>query len=172
MASLGELLQRVARSLEEASEQGPADDLRARLGYGAGDEDDDGLLEDPFREPAAETSRPEPTERESKPRTAPPPPTGRRPETVWRPPASGTPASSGAGARGYGSMRPPPAEAPPRHPRFSPSAPPSTPVAAGVPFPQRIRARLRSPDALREAFVVKEILDQPLTRRRRGSGIR
>ena len=41
MASLGDLLQRIARSLEEAREQGPADDLRARLGYGAEDEDED-----------------------------------------------------------------------------------------------------------------------------------
>ena len=185
MASLGELLQRVARSLEEeAGKRGPADDLRARLGYGTGDEDDDELLEDPFREPATETAWPEPAERESEPRPAPPPPTDRGPETAWRPPASGTPASSassvssgpsgpsGADSRGYGPGRPLATDASLRPPRFSPSAPPSSPAAAEVPFPKRIRARLRSPDTLREAFVVKEILDQPLARRRRRSGVR
>ena len=39
-------------------------------------------------------------------------------------------------------------------------SPPSDEVMA------RIRARLSTPDALREAFVIKEILDRPLARRR------
>ena len=43
MAGFGELLQRIAHSLEEASAQRPGDDLRARLGYGTGDEDEDEL---------------------------------------------------------------------------------------------------------------------------------
>ena len=47
--------------------------------------------------------------------------------------------------------------APPHHPHASPTSSLS----------ERIRARLRGSDALREAFVVKEILDQPLGRRRR-----
>jgi len=182
MASLGELLQRGTRSLEEeAGKRGPADDLRARLGYGAEDEDDDELLEDPFREPAAETSRPGPTERKSEPRTAPPRPTGRGPETAWRPPASGTPAPSvpsmpsmpsGADSRGHRPARPSLVESSLRSQRFSSSAPPSSPTTTKTPFPARIRAHLRSPDTLREAFVVKEVLDQPLARRRRGSGMR
>lgn len=155
MASLGELLQRVARSLEEAGERGPADDLRARLGYGAGDgdEDDDDLVEDAFQEPAAETTRPEHT--------------GRKPETVWKPPVSRRPAPPVSDS-GAGPIRAPVAEAVFRRP--SPSAPPSSPAAVGMPLPERIRARLRSPDALREAFVVKEVLDRPLARRRRRFG--
>ena len=156
MASLGELLQRVAQSLEEAGERGPADDLRARLGYGAGHEDDDELAEDAFPEPAAETTRPEHTRR--------------KPETVWKPPAPRTRARPVADS-GAGPMRAPAAEAALR--RSSPSrAPPSSPTTAGMPLPERIRARLHGPDALREAFVVKEILDRPLARRRRGFGMR
>ena len=53
MAGLGELLQRIARSLEEAQAQRPADDLRARLGYGTGDDDEDEPASDAVREPEA-----------------------------------------------------------------------------------------------------------------------
>ena len=186
MASLGDLLQRIARSLEEARERGPADDLRARLGYGTGAEDDYEPAEDVIREPRAETDRTGPVDRESVPeaaRTRPTTrepeteagrtrPTARRSETVWSPPSPGTSARSAADARAFGPMRAPPAETALRHRRSSPSAPPSSPVAAGAPLPQRIRARVRAPDALREAFVVKEILDRPLARRRRGAGMR
>ena len=158
MASLGELLQRVARSLEEAREQGPADDLRARLGYGTGDEDEDEPVEDAFREPETGAARTRPIDRE--------------PEPVWRPPAARTPAPSAADSRASGPIRTPAREVAPGHRRSQPAAPPRRPHAPSEsPLSERIRGRLRTPDALREAFVVKEILDRPLARRRRGPGM-
>ena len=156
MAAFGELIQRIARSLEEAGAQRPGGDLRAQLGYGA--EDDD------MGEPApGAVWEPETVRR---------PGTLRAPETARAP---GTLRGSGT-ARGPKTARVPEASrvtlraasetyratpsslaAPPHHPHASPTSSLS----------ERIRARLRGPDALREAFVVKEILDQPLGRRRR-----
>ena len=161
MASLGELLQRIARSLEEAREQGPADDLRARLGDGTADEDEEEYEYDPatdgVREPAPETVRTRPIGRGPVPETARTRPIDWEPETVWRPPAARTPAPETA----------------PGHRRSSPSTPPRRPHApSDSPLSERVRARLRTPDALREAFVVKEVLDRPLARRRRGPGMR
>jgi len=153
MAGLGDLLQRISRSLEEASAQRPGDDLRARLGYGTGDEDElaEGSIWEPEAEPRPESTRTPDTARA----------TGatRTPEPRWVP-ASETLRSSAAyrtPAPGVapGARRPSP-PAPPR-----PHAPPESLLS------ERIRARLRTPDALREAFVVKEILDRPLARRRR-----
>ena len=156
MPSLGELLQRIARSLEEAREQGPADDLRARLGYGTEDEDEP--VEDAFREPETGAARTRPIDRE--------------PETVWRPPAARTPAPAAADSRGSGPIRAPAPEAAPGDRRSRPAAPPRRPHAPSEsPLSERIRGRLRTPDALREAFVVKEVLDRPLARRRRGPGM-
>ncbi len=186
MASLADLLQRIARSLEEARERGPADDLRARLGYGTGDEDDDEPAEDFIRESPTEAARTGASDREPEPGAARTWPTGREPETAAarsrptdrmpettrRPASPRLSAQSAAVPRAYGPGRAPPAADPPRHRRSSPSAPPSSLAAAGVPLPERIRARVRTPDALREAFVVKEILDRPLARRRPGPGMR
>ena len=184
MASLGDLLQRIARSLEEAREQGPADDLRARLGYGTGDEDE--LAEDVVWEPETETARTGPTGREPEtgparaqpmdrePETGPAraQPMDREPETVWRPPAARTPAPPTAGPRASGSIRAPASETA-LGVRRSPLAAPSRPrTPSGSPLSERVRARLRTPDALREAFVVKEVLDRPLARRRRKPGMR
>ncbi len=57
----------------------------------------------------------------------------------------------------------------PKPPREPPAAPPPMP-RAGFPaegtFSARLRARLRTPNSLREAFVVKEILDRPVALRR------
>ena len=167
MASLGDLLQRIARSLEEAREQGPADDLRARLGYGTGDEDEDDYdyepAEDQVREP--EATRRRPIDREPETRTGRTRPIEWEPETIWRPPPA---ADSGA----PGPKPAPVPEAALRHRRSSPAAVRPSPAAAGAPLHERIRIRLRTPHALREAFVVKEILDRPLVRRRRGPGMR
>ena len=177
MASLGDLLQRIARSLEEAREQGPADDLRARLGYGAEDEDEDEYeyepAEDAFREPETRAARTRSTYGESEPGTTRTQPIDREPKTVWRPPATRTPARSAAESRASETMRAPAPEAMPGHRRLSPTAPPRRPHAPSVsPLSERVRARLRTPDALREAFVVKEVLDRPLARRRSGPGMR
>jgi hypothetical protein len=172
MASLGDLLQRIARSLEEAREQGPADDLRARLGYGPGDEDDYEPAEDVVWEPETEAARTRPSDRE--PETG---PTRTRsidwePETVWRPPAARTPAPPTAGLRASGSIRAPASEVAPGVGRSPPAVPRHPRAPSESPLSERIRARLRTPDALREAFVVKEVLDRPLARRRRGPGVR
>ena len=175
MASLGDLLQRIARSLEEAREQRPADDLRARLGYGAEDEDEDEYepAEDAFREPETGAARTRSAYREPEPGTTRTQPVDREPKTVWRPPAARTPAQSAADSRASATMRAPAPEAASGHRRSPPAAPPRRSHApSGSPLSERVRTRLRTPDALREAFVVKEVLDRPLARRRRGLGMR
>ena len=169
MASLGDLLQRIARSLEEAREQGPADDLRARLGYGAGDEDEyeHEPAEHAYREPEPETVRTRPIGRGPDSEDARARSIDWEPETVWRPPAARTPAQPKADSRASGPIRSRAPQAAPGHRRSSPAAPPRHPRAPSEsPLSERVRARLRTPDALREAFVVKEVLDRPLARRR------
>ena len=157
MAGLGELLQRIARSLEEAQAQRPADDLRARLGYGTGDDDEDEPAPDAVREPEA---APEPaTARTSK--------TAREPETVWSPKRSRTPAYGTAAPRASEALRASPAGRDIGSRPASPGTPPRLDASSAFLLSERVRARLRTPDALREAFVVKEILDRPLARRRR-----
>ena len=89
------------------------------------------------------------------------------PGTAWAPEASRTP--SPATLRTSGTHRAPsPADnafaGRPASPAALPYAHASSPASQ---ISERIRARLRTPDALREAFVVKEILDRPLGRRRR-----
>ena len=175
MASLGDLLQRVARSLEEAREGGgPADDLRARLGYGPGDEDEDDYepAEDLIREPGTETARARPAGREPETGPARTRSIDWEPETVWRPPAARTPAPPTAGPRASGSIRAPASEVALAARRSPPAEPRHPRAPSESPLPERIRARLRTPNALREAFVVKEVLDRPLARRRRGPGMR
>ena len=163
MAAFGELIQRITRSLEEAGAQRPGGDLRAQLGYGAEDDDMDepapGAVWEPetVRRPgtlrAPETARAPGTLRA--PETARAPGTARGPKTARVPEASRATVTS----RASETYRATPSSlaAPPHHPHASPTSSLS----------ERIRARLRGSDALREAFVVKEILDQPLGRRRR-----
>ena len=169
MAAFGELIQRITRSLEEAGAQQPGGDLRAQLGYGA--EDDDmgepapGAVWEPetVRRPgtlrAPETARAPGTLRA--PETARAPGTVRGPGTARGPKTARVPEASRATVtlRASETSRATPSSlaAPPHHPHASPTSSLS----------ERIRARLRGSDALREAFVVKEILDQPLGRRRR-----
>ena len=164
MAGLGDLLQRIARSLEEASAQRPGDDLRARLGYGAGDDDEDEPASGAVREPEA---APEPgSARTSK--------TVREPETAWSPKASRTPAHGTATPRASAVLRASRAGRDIGSRPSSPGAPPRLDTSSASPLSERVRARLHTPDALREAFVVKEILDRPLGRRRRagdGAGL-
>ena len=149
----------------------------ARLGYGAEDEDEyeDEYepAEDAFREPETGAARTRSTYREPEPGTTRTQPIDREPKTVWRPPAARTPAQSAADSRASATMRAPASEAASGHRRPSPTAPPRRPHApSGSPLSERVRARLRTPDALREAFVVKEVLDRPLARRRSGPGMR
>ena len=174
MASLGELLQRIARSLEEAREQGPADDLRARLGYGVGDDEDEyEPVEDAFGEPAQEAVGTRPIGRTPEPGTSRTRSIDWEPETVWRPPATRRPAPPAVDSRASGPARTPAPEAAPGHRRSPPAVPLRRPHAPSESaLSERVRARLRTPDALREAFVVKEVLDRPLARRRRGPGMR
>ena len=157
MAGLGDLLQRFARSLEEAGAQQPGDDLRARLGYGAGDDDED----EPDWEWETEAAQePEPVPARTAKST-------RESETVWSPKASRAPSGAPAAPRASEAMRASRAE--PEHRRRYPSARafPSTDATLASLRSERIRARLRTADSLREAFVVKELLDRPLGQRRR-----
>ena len=153
MAGLGDLLQRVARSLEEASAARPADDLRARLGYGTGDEDDEELAEDAVWEP------------ETEPETGRGPPTARTLRPTWTPTASRAPVAGTPQA--YATHRASAAEDARRRAHAPTAAPPRSHATSASRLADSIRARLSTPEALREAFVVKEILDRPLGRRRR-----
>ena len=161
MAGLDALLQRIARSLEEAGAQQPGDDLRARLGYGTGDEEEESASESVWepetgREP--ETAREPETGRE--PRPAHTPPRAWKPKTVWSPaPPSATPRA----AETHGV---PAAGRSPGGATGSRTALPYAHSSTTHALSAHIRARLGTPDALREAFVVKEILDRPLARRR------
>ena len=144
MAGLRELLQRLAHDLEQAGAQQPGDDLRARLGYGSGDDVDD----------VDDVDEPEPGAERARRSTA-----AGEPETVWKPVTAREPVAS-------------PAPATSRAPQAYRASPPS-PTTPSHPHPssesllsKRIRVRLHAPDALREAFVMKELLDRPLGRRR------
>ena len=166
MAGLDALLQRIARSLEEAGAQRPGDDLRARLGYGTGDEEDD---EESVWEPETgreRETRPEP-DMEPEPEAAHTPPRAWKSKTVRSRETPGSPAPPSTMRRAAGTQGAPAAGRSPGGTTGSRTPPP--PHAHASPahaLPERIRARLRTPDALREAFVVKEILDRPLARRR------
>ena len=143
MAGLRELLQRLAHDLEQAGAQQPGDDLRARLGYGSGDEVDDA--------DGGDTSETD-TVRE--------PETVRKPSVTREPAASRTQASARAASGVSGAAY--------RAPTPSPAASPHTRPSSEFLLSERIRTRLRTPDALREAFVMKVLLDRPPGAARRG----
>ena len=159
MAAFGDLLQRIAQSLEEAGAQRPGDDLRARLGYGTGGEDEDELASETVWEPEAE--RPSETVRgtetargPTKARTSGTPWT-REPLRAFAPPTPRTTPTHRAPPHDRASAD--------RHPAAVPSHPGASTTSR---ISERLRARLRTAEALREAFVLKEILDRPLGRRR------
>ena len=186
MAGFAEMLQRFARELEQADAQRPEDDLRARLGYGPADDVDGdaggvdeadaaesesiwGPVADPAPRPgtAGEAAAPgrEPAavrEAEAVRRPA----AAREPVTAWKPAVARDPGESRAAASAPAASRAPGAadRAPPSP---SPGASPRPRPSSGSPLSERIRARLRTPDALREAFVVKALLDKPPGLRRR-----
>ena len=157
--AFGDLLQRIARSLEEARVQQPGDDLRTRLGYGT--EDDDESEWDAERgseaEPESGAARTRPTHWE--------------PETVWSPGGAQAPARTTVQSGASETVRARPIDHYSEHRSgrrpHSAASPHHSPAMAASLLPERIRARLSTPDALREAFVVKEILDRPLGRRHR-----
>ena len=155
MAGFAEMLQRIARNLEESGPQQPGDDLRARLGYGSGDDAED--VDDGTGDVDA-TDDPEPTSIWG-------PQPARTPDVVRAPADAGPPAL----------LRPPEAPRAPSRtmlraheapPPPSPSVPPGPHASSESLLSERVRARLRTPDALREAFVTKELLDRPLGLRR------
>ena len=147
MAGFAEMLQRLARELEQADAQRPEDDLRARLGYGSADDvDGDTGGVDEADAPESESIWGPAAVREAE--------AARRPAVAREPVAPQAAASRAPGA----ADRAPPSPSPAASPRPRPS---------GSPAAERIRARLRTPDALREAFVVKALLDRPPGLRRR-----
>ena len=171
MAGFGDLIERINRTLQEAGAQQPGDDLRARLGYGTGDDDEEELESDSVWEP--ETSRePEPARRPVTARgsgtdraqeTAP------KPGTPWAPKAArpSAPGPTPVMGQTLDPHRSSLADNPLRSRLSSQvAAPPHSQVHPTSFLPRRIRAHLGTPDALREAFVVKELLDRPLGLRR------
>ncbi|MDE0239667.1 MAG: hypothetical protein OXQ84_05630 [bacterium] len=153
MAGLRAWFRQVAQAVEEEVAKQRGDSLRARPGYGTyGNEEP---------EPDAVWE----SERE----------TGRAPTQPWRAETVRSPWSRNA------PESPAPASATRRAPEMRGAQHPghsswdtnglreSQPYAHASPTDAvmaRIRARLGTPDALREAFVIKEILDRPLARRR------
>ena len=165
MAGLEALLQRIARSLEEAGAQRPGDDLRARLGYGTGDEEED---EESVWTPETgreRETRPEP-DMEREPEAAHTPPRAWQSKTVRNRETPGSPAPPSTMRHAPGTHGAPAVGRSPGGATGSRTAPPYAHASPAHALSERIRARLRTPDALREAFVVKEILDRPLARRR------
>ena len=172
MAGFGNLIERINRTLQEAAAQQPGDDLRARLGYGTGDDDEEELESDSIWEP--ETNRePEParrpvTARESGTDRA--QETAPKPGTPWAPKAarSSAPRPTPAVGQTLDPHRSSLTDSPLRSELSSrTTASPHSQVHPTSFLARRVRARLGTPDALREAFVVKELLDRPLGLRRR-----
>ena len=150
MAGLRALFRRIARAVEEEAARQRGDDPGARPGYGTHDDREqpqqDAVWEPEHTPPRAWRSK---TTRSPWSRGQPesPAPTSamrRAPETPGARPAERSPWDTG-GSR----TTQPYALASPTHALLA-----------------RIRARLDTPDALREAFVIREILDRPLARRR------
>ena len=165
MAGLEALLQRIARSLEEAGAQQPGDDLRARLGYGTGDEEEEeGSVWEPETGRERET-QPEPDMGQA-PETAHTPPRAWQSKTVRSRETPGSPAPPSTMRHAPEAHGAPAAGRSPGGATGSRTAAPYAHASPGHALSERVRARLNTPDALREAFVVKEILDRPLARRR------
>ena len=164
MAGFGDLLQRIAHSLEEAGAQRPGDDLRARLGYGTGENEEEELASETVWEPetardSESARRPEAARDAGVPRSRPTPWAG-------KPPRAPAPATSRPSATHHAPLHDRAFEG-----RQSIAAkPPHAHVSAASRISERLRTRLHTVDALRESFVLKEILDRPLARRRRGQG--
>ena len=154
MAGLRALFRQISQAVEEAAARQHGDDPRTGPGYGAYDDAEhpqpDAVWESeretghtPPRAWRSKTTR-SPWSREQPESPAPKSATRRAPETRGAQPTDRSPWDT-VGSR----TTQPYAHASPTHALLA-----------------RIRARLDTPDALREAFVIREILDRPLARRR------
>ncbi len=154
MAGLKALFRRVAQAVEEEVARQRGDDPRARPGYGTY-HDREQPQPDALWEPERETVHTPPRAWRAK--------TARSP---WSREQSENPAPTGAMRRAPETHG---AQTTDRSPWDTVGSRTTQPYALGGPthaFLARIRARLDTPDALREAFVIREILDRPLARRR------
>ena len=153
MAGLRAWFRQVAQAVEEEIAKQRGDDPGARPGHATyrHEEPEPDAVWEPEREHARSPPRPwqaetvrSPWSRSTPGRPAPASARRRAPETV----GAQTTGHSPWGAEGSrGSL-------------------PYAPASAAHAVLERIRTRLGAPDALREAFVIKEILDRPLARRR------
>lgn len=150
MAGLRALFRRVAQAVEEEAARQRGDDPSARPGYSTY-HDREQPQPDAMWEPERETAHTPPRAWRAK--------TTRSP---WSREQSESPAPTSATRRSPETHRAQPTDLSPWDTvgsSYAHASPTHAPLA-------RIRARLGTPDALREAFVIREILDRPLARRR------
>ncbi|MCY4607569.1 MAG: hypothetical protein OXD40_03095 [bacterium] len=155
MTGLRALFRKVAQAIEEEAARQRGDDPRAHPGYGTyGDREQP--EPDPVWEPERDSARVSPWARERK--TVQDPWSRETPGSPAPPSATRRRAPETRGARA--------ADRPPWGTTGSRTALPYAHESPTHALLERLRGRLGAPDALREAFVVKEILDRPLARRR------
>lgn len=154
MAGLRGLFRRVAQAVEEEAARQRGDDPRARPGYGTY-HDREQPQPDAVWEPERETAHTPPRAWRAK--------TTRSP---WSREQSESPAPASATRRAPETHRAQPNDRSPWDTGGSRTTQPYAHASPTHAFLARIRARLDTPDALREAFVIREILDRPLARRR------
>ncbi|MCY4607565.1 MAG: hypothetical protein OXD40_03070 [bacterium] len=155
MPGLRALFRKIAQAIEEEAARQRGEDPRAHPGYGTHD-DREQPEPDPVWEPERESARVSPWARERKTVQGP-----------WSRERPGSPAPPSATRRRAPETRG--AQTADRPPRGATGSRTTLPYALASPthaLLERLRGRLGTPDALREAFVVKEILDRPLARRR------
>ena len=150
MAGLRTWFRQVAEAVKEEAARQRGDDPGAHPGYGTyGNQEEPG--QDAVWESEGETRRapPRPWKEQS----------GRGP---WSRSAPGRPAPASTTQRAGAE----PADHAPWGTTAARTTRPHAHASPADAVSERIRARLGTPDALREAFVIKEVLDRPLARRR------
>ena len=152
MAILEKLFRRIARPLKGVFASG--EDLDPQYGWGTPDYEEE-PTPDPVWESERETARASPWERKQE--------TVRSPRTRE---TQGSPAPPSATRRAPETHGAQIDDHPPRGMTGSRTTLPYALASPTHALSERLRGRLGTPDALREAFVVKEILDRPLARRR------
>ncbi|MCE2521371.1 MAG: hypothetical protein J4G15_16520 [Alphaproteobacteria bacterium] len=152
MPGLRALFRKIAETIEEEAARQRGEDPRARPGYGTHD-DREQPEPDPVWEPERESARVSPWARERK--TVQGPWSRERPGSPAPPSATQRRAPETRGAQA--------ADHPPWDTTGSRTALPYALASPTQALLERLRGRLDTPDALREAFVV---LDRPLARRR------
>lgn len=154
MAGLRTWFRQVAQAVEEEIAKQRGEDPGARPGYGAQD-----AREEPSPDAEWETER----------ETAHAPPRPWKAQTTRGPWSRSTPGRPEPASPTRRAPEPHAAQTTGHSPWDANGSRGSLPYAHASPADavlERVRARLGTPDALREAFVVKEILDRPLARRR------